>query len=122
MTRWRGGSSSAPRGGCGGARGAAAAHGCCGLGGVGVSIDWVYANARALGAIRLGSGPRARLRFDRATIMDRIAKVATNLLTHHLLPAFAALRLSQLDYAVIDRYVEVKQLEARKSARRRGAA
>jgi predicted RNA polymerase sigma factor len=44
----------------------------------GVSIDWVYANARALGAIRLGSGPRARLRFDRATIMDRIAKVATN--------------------------------------------
>jgi hypothetical protein len=44
----------------------------------GVSIDWVYANAMALGAIRLGSGPRARLRFDRATIMDRIAKVATN--------------------------------------------
>ena len=32
------------------------------------------------------------------------------LLTHHLLPAFASLRLSQLDYAVIDRYVEAKQL------------
>jgi hypothetical protein len=44
----------------------------------GVSSDWLYANAKALGAIRLGSGPRARLRFDRATIADRIAKVATN--------------------------------------------
>ena len=44
----------------------------------GVSTDWVYANARWLGAIRLGSGPRARLRFDRATIADRIAKVASH--------------------------------------------
>ena len=43
----------------------------------GVSTDWLYANARPLGAIRLGSGPRARLRFDRATIADRIAKVAS---------------------------------------------
>jgi hypothetical protein len=43
----------------------------------GVSTDWLYANAKALGAIRMGSGPRARLRFDRATIADRIAKVAT---------------------------------------------
>jgi integrase len=34
------------------------------------------------------------------------------LLTHHLLPTFAALRLSQLDYASIDRYVEGKQLES----------
>jgi hypothetical protein len=44
----------------------------------GVSTDWVYANARRLGAIRLGSGPRARLRFDRITIADRIAKVASH--------------------------------------------
>ena len=43
----------------------------------GMSTDWVYANAGPLGAIRLGSGPRARLRFDRATIADRIAKVAS---------------------------------------------
>jgi hypothetical protein len=43
----------------------------------GVSTDWLYANAGRLGAIRLGSGPRARLRFDRATIADRIAKVAS---------------------------------------------
>ena len=44
----------------------------------GLSTDWVYANAGPLGAIRLGSGPRARLRFDRATIADRIAKVASH--------------------------------------------
>ena len=44
----------------------------------GVSTDWVYTNAGRLGAIRLGSGPRARLRFERATIADRIAKVASH--------------------------------------------
>jgi hypothetical protein len=44
----------------------------------GVSTDRLYANARPLGAIRLGSGPRARLRFDRTTIADRIAKVASH--------------------------------------------
>jgi hypothetical protein len=44
----------------------------------GVSTDWVYANAGPLGAIRLGSGPRARLRFDRATIADRIAKIESH--------------------------------------------
>jgi hypothetical protein len=44
----------------------------------GVSTDWLYANARRLGAIRLGPGPRARLRFDRVTIADRIAKVASH--------------------------------------------
>ena len=31
---------------------------------LGVDRDWVYANAERLGAIRLGTGPRARLRFD----------------------------------------------------------
>jgi hypothetical protein len=31
---------------------------------LGVARDWVYANAERLGAVRLGSGPRARLRFD----------------------------------------------------------
>ena len=29
-----------------------------------VSVDYVYAHAAALGAMRLGDGPRARLRFD----------------------------------------------------------
>jgi len=44
------------------------------------------------------------------------------LLAHHLLPAFAAVRLSQLDYAAIDRYVEAKQLEGEeiREATRRG--
>jgi hypothetical protein len=31
---------------------------------LGVARDWVYANADRLGAVRLGDGPRARLRFD----------------------------------------------------------
>jgi hypothetical protein len=43
----------------------------------GVSADWVYANADGLGAIRLGSGPRARIRFDRAAIATRIARLAS---------------------------------------------
>lgn len=30
----------------------------------GVSSAWVYAHANELGAIRLGTGPKARLRFD----------------------------------------------------------
>jgi hypothetical protein len=32
--------------------------------GLGVSIDYVYAHATELGAMRLRSGPKARIRFD----------------------------------------------------------
>jgi hypothetical protein len=42
----------------------------------GVSADWLYANAERLGAIRMGVGPRARLRFDREAIGARIAELA----------------------------------------------
>jgi hypothetical protein len=31
---------------------------------LGVSVDYVYAHAVELGAMRLGSGPKARIRFD----------------------------------------------------------
>ena len=31
---------------------------------LGVNKSWVYANQKRLGGIRLGDGPRARLRFD----------------------------------------------------------
>ncbi len=31
---------------------------------LGVSLDYVYAHASELGAMRLGSGPKARIRFD----------------------------------------------------------
>jgi hypothetical protein len=31
---------------------------------LGVARDWVYANAERLGGVRLGDGPRGRLRFD----------------------------------------------------------
>ena len=34
----------------------------------GVSPDYVYAHAKELGAIRLGRGPKARLRFDLARV------------------------------------------------------
>jgi hypothetical protein len=37
----------------------------------GVSLSWVYANKRRLGAVLLGDGPKARLRFD----LEHIARV-----------------------------------------------
>lgn len=37
-----------------------------------VERDWVYEHADQLGGIRLG-GPRGRLRFDRQTLLDRVA-------------------------------------------------
>jgi hypothetical protein len=43
----------------------------------GVSAHWVYATADGLGAIRLGPGPRARIRFDRATVVARLARLAS---------------------------------------------
>lgn len=41
---------------------------------LGVSRDFVYRNAEELGAIRLGEGPRPRLRFDPATVDERFAQ------------------------------------------------
>lgn len=38
----------------------------------GVSRDWVYDHADELGAVRLGDGPKARLRFDPATVAERL--------------------------------------------------
>lgn len=38
----------------------------------GVSRDYVYDHAGDLGAVRLGDGPRARLRFDPATVAERL--------------------------------------------------
>jgi hypothetical protein len=37
-----------------------------------VSRSWVYAHQRELGAMRLGDGPRARLRFDPRVVADAI--------------------------------------------------
>lgn len=39
----------------------------------GVSTSWVYAHQRELGAMRLGSGPRARLRFNSAVLANAIS-------------------------------------------------
>ena len=41
---------------------------------LGVSIDYVYAHAGELGAMRLGSGPKARIRFD----LDRARQALEN--------------------------------------------
>lgn len=38
----------------------------------GVSRRWVYDHAEALGARRLGAGPRPRLRFDREEVAERL--------------------------------------------------
>jgi len=38
-----------------------------------VSRSWVYAHQRELGAMRLGQGPRARLRFDPKVVAEAIA-------------------------------------------------
>ena len=39
-----------------------------------VSPQWVYAHQRDLGAIRLGCGPKARLRFDVTAVLDTLAR------------------------------------------------
>jgi hypothetical protein len=43
---------------------------------LGVSRDYVYEHADDLGARRLGSGPRARLRFDLAEVDSRLTSCA----------------------------------------------
>jgi hypothetical protein len=39
----------------------------------GVSRSWVYENARRLGAVRLGDGPKPRLRFDPERVKAALA-------------------------------------------------
>lgn len=41
-----------------------------------VERSWVYAHARELGAVRLGVGPKARLRFDLRGVRERMAALA----------------------------------------------
>jgi hypothetical protein len=41
-----------------------------------VSRSWVYAHQRELGAIRMGSGPKAHLRFDAHVVAKAIAAMA----------------------------------------------
>jgi len=42
----------------------------------GVSPTWVYANADSLGGVRLGTGPKARLRFDLDRCREAIEAMA----------------------------------------------
>lgn len=41
-----------------------------------VSRGWVYAHAQQLGAVRLGTGDRPRLRFDPAVVRQRLEALA----------------------------------------------
>jgi len=43
----------------------------------GISRDYIYDHADELGAVRLGDGPRARLRFDSTKVAARLAKPAS---------------------------------------------
>jgi len=43
----------------------------------GVSRTWVYAHARELGAVRLGAGPKARLRFHAERLEEALAGNST---------------------------------------------
>jgi DNA modification methylase len=43
---------------------------------LGVERSWVYEHAIELGAIRIGDGPRPRLRFDLSTVRQRLAGVS----------------------------------------------
>lgn len=44
----------------------------------GVSRDCVYAHADELGAVRVGAGPRPRLRFDPAVVAERLGGSASS--------------------------------------------
>jgi len=52
-----------------------------------VDRSWVYAHAEELGVVRLGDGPRPRLRFDPAIVSQRL--VATRGRTSRALPSIA---------------------------------
>src|SRR4051812_18120123 len=43
-----------------------------------VTQAWVYAHAEELGAIRLGSGPKAPLRFNLGVVLDRLSPCAVD--------------------------------------------
>jgi len=40
---------------------------------LGVSRDWVYEHSAELGALRLGNGPKPRLRFDPVAVRDALS-------------------------------------------------
>jgi len=43
---------------------------------LGVERSWVYEHAIELGALRIGDGPRPRLRFDLNTVQERLARLS----------------------------------------------
>lgn len=45
---------------------------------LGVSCNYVYANSDALGARRLGAGPKGRLRFDPVLASERLERIGAD--------------------------------------------
>lgn len=58
----------------------------------GLSRDAVYAHADEMGAIRVGTGSRPRLRFDPAAVKERLGGSASALLTRDTTAATEAAR------------------------------
>ena len=45
---------------------------------LGMERDWVYANASELGAVRMGTGSKPRLRFDPQVAVDRMPSIGAD--------------------------------------------
>lgn len=54
---------------------------------LGTKVGYVYAHADELGAIRLGKGPKARLRFDPERALERLNVCTTGRRSEHPEPA-----------------------------------
>jgi hypothetical protein len=77
---------------------------------MGVDRSWVYTHAIELGAVKLGGGPRPRLRFDPMDAIERIRERATGLDTHT--PAARRRRFRQSSASEDPRLLPIKPSEA----------
>jgi hypothetical protein len=85
----------------------------------GISRTWIYQHAAELGAIRLGDGPRARLRFDPCAVESCLAQTPPpGRLPAPIRPRPRATKLSDTDLLPIK--VAASTLSRCRSFRRRG--
>jgi hypothetical protein len=77
---------------------------------LGVSRDWVYEHADELCALRLGNGPKARLRFDPAT-----ARAALEPENHHG-PATKPRRRSPSTLRPVGSVLPIRERQRRRKA------
>src|SRR5713226_4784521 len=86
----------------------------------GVSRAFVYEHADELGAIRVGGGSRPRLRFDPATVEERLADVSSTQprLNGHVAQPPAVTRKGDLAGRADSRLLPIGPKRARSSGRR----